>query len=587
MSISPLRGGSSQIETSTDPVSSRLRSRDSSNRVGLKPGRIQYPVSHEKVRSEDIFADLTGKKRKAIDPDPSTEKMKKPRPNDEKLSGKGKYTFENGSCYEGEFVDGELTGCGRLTHVDGSFREGYFVNGNQIGRGKISWVNGDRYEGDFVNGKLSGKGMYIRPNGDCYEGDFVNGALTGKGKFTTTRGISFEGDFVNWKENGWGKYIHRNGEYYEGEFVDGVKNGTGRVTFPDGTYIEGDFINGKQIGKGKYKDLYGDIYEGDLLNGEPHGKGRVTLGDGGYREGLFDMGKLMGEARVVWSNGSFYEGGVENHIRTGKGIYTWINGSRYESEVGLDFALDDPSYFFKDIPFLMLLIGEYENYYMRNPAGIISNFLKINGYTEFSDALSQFIRLMKLDSDEYEEEAKRIYEGLTKKSESILLPFRTIDHIMGLNLVPDPASKGVICEIFNSGFGLHQFHQRNPDCLRKFETMRRVRVPMESMTQDKILKLLNEYLDIETAYHEILGIPGSETLESKPIIWQTEQKGSNCELEWIFAYLKNKMGSEYHKIRLKLFRDCLMEAEKVEGIDPVILAYLRTKIAKRKLKIVD
>lgn len=41
--------------------------------------------------------------------------------------------------------------------------------------------NGSCYEGEWVQGKYEGKGKYKFANGDVYEGDFKNGKANGYG----------------------------------------------------------------------------------------------------------------------------------------------------------------------------------------------------------------------------------------------------------------------------------------------------------------------------------------------------------------------------------------------------------------------
>ena len=49
----------------------------------------------------------------------------------------------------------------------------------QLGKGKYSWKDGSCYEGDWVNGKREGFGVYYYSSGDWYEGTFVDGGLHG------------------------------------------------------------------------------------------------------------------------------------------------------------------------------------------------------------------------------------------------------------------------------------------------------------------------------------------------------------------------------------------------------------------------
>jgi len=93
---------------------------------------------------------------------------------------------------------------------------GYGFTGNR----KENFDNGSVYEGDYVNSKFHGKGKYTSPYGDVYEGDFVNGLPNGKGKRTFTNGDIYEGDVINLLANGKGKMTYANGKVDEGKWKD-------------------------------------------------------------------------------------------------------------------------------------------------------------------------------------------------------------------------------------------------------------------------------------------------------------------------------------------------------------------------------
>ena len=104
---------------------------------------------------------------------------------------------------------------GKITFEDGSIYEGDLVNGKPHGNGKMTFIDDDFYEGDFVDGKPHGNGKYteteyeidetldiVKQTGNIvtfaiYEGDFFEGKYHGKGKQTFTNGKVKDG---NWKE---------------------------------------------------------------------------------------------------------------------------------------------------------------------------------------------------------------------------------------------------------------------------------------------------------------------------------------------------------------------------------------------------
>jgi len=74
---------------------------------------------------------------------------------------KGKLTFNDGSVYEGDMVNGKPHGIGKLMYVYGGVYEGDWVDGEQTGMGKMTYPNGEVDEGrfqdsEFVGGKYKG-----------------------------------------------------------------------------------------------------------------------------------------------------------------------------------------------------------------------------------------------------------------------------------------------------------------------------------------------------------------------------------------------------------------------------------------------
>ncbi len=58
------------------------------------------------------------------------------------------------------------------------------MQGMKKAYGKISWDDGSYYDGDLVNGIPNGKGTLTYPNGDVYQGTFLNDQKHGEGIFT-------------------------------------------------------------------------------------------------------------------------------------------------------------------------------------------------------------------------------------------------------------------------------------------------------------------------------------------------------------------------------------------------------------------
>jgi hypothetical protein len=92
--------------------------------------------------------------------------------------GTGTYIYPNGLSIKGdvsrEFAKGEASfPTGKYT--------GEFVYGKRHGKGKFVYENGDVYIGDFRNDCITGKGVYLWANGEKYIGRFKSGVMTGRG----------------------------------------------------------------------------------------------------------------------------------------------------------------------------------------------------------------------------------------------------------------------------------------------------------------------------------------------------------------------------------------------------------------------
>lgn len=140
-----------------------------------------------------------------------------------------------------------LNGRGKLILPDGRVYEGTFRDGHRFepqNSETFSFPNGDCLRGKYIDGLFTGTGKITLPSGDVYEGDFINGKFTGQGKVTYSQGIVYEGNFVNWKPFGAGIVIFQNGEVLNGTFNNGIQDGEGRLTFEDGREIDIQVVDG-------------------------------------------------------------------------------------------------------------------------------------------------------------------------------------------------------------------------------------------------------------------------------------------------------------------------------------------------------
>jgi hypothetical protein len=88
------------------------------------------------------------------------------------------------------------------------FYDGDVINNDiKHGFGKYFWNDGSRYEGQWQNDKRNGKGKFVWSNGDVYEGEFQNGMQNGFGKIIYKNGKILSGKFLN------GKPVNTNSVY--------------------------------------------------------------------------------------------------------------------------------------------------------------------------------------------------------------------------------------------------------------------------------------------------------------------------------------------------------------------------------------
>uniref|UniRef100_A0A7S0A933 MORN repeat-containing protein 5 n=1 Tax=Pyrodinium bahamense TaxID=73915 RepID=A0A7S0A933_9DINO len=156
-------------------------------------------------------------------------------------------SYEDGSSYRGQLLEGRRHGCGVWTaptesyfgqwkndNRDGHGRqswqderarrvyEGQFKAGNFDGHGRMEWHTPGGmmiYEGHYANDQKHGSGRYVWPDGRIYDGQWRYGQRWGRATFTNSAGLkrdSFwrEDKLVRWIENG---DLGDTGEHMDGQ----------------------------------------------------------------------------------------------------------------------------------------------------------------------------------------------------------------------------------------------------------------------------------------------------------------------------------------------------------------------------------
>lgn len=145
-----------------------------------------------------------------------------------------------------------IIGCTSSHHGEVNFADGNFVgsldsNGKKSGKGIYRWNDGSTYEGDYINDVRSGKGRFLWANGETYQGDYENDERTGKGIYLWPDGSSYEGDFLAGMRHGNGVFRSNSGTAYSGEWLDDLQHGTGVLTYADGKEFKGIWRQGRLV----------------------------------------------------------------------------------------------------------------------------------------------------------------------------------------------------------------------------------------------------------------------------------------------------------------------------------------------------
>jgi hypothetical protein len=134
-------------------------------------------------------------------------------------NGIGKFIFDDGSVYEGEWLNGNYHGHGKLIFEEGEYYEGMFEKNLPHGAGIRKWSNGNFYDGFWKGALRNGQGKMTYASGNVYEGEWSEG-LPHKGKMTYADGDVYEGEWKESLPHGQGKMTYASGNVYEGEWKE-------------------------------------------------------------------------------------------------------------------------------------------------------------------------------------------------------------------------------------------------------------------------------------------------------------------------------------------------------------------------------
>ncbi|KAJ1137233.1 hypothetical protein NDU88_003646 [Pleurodeles waltl] len=142
------------------------------------------------------------------------------------MSHGGKFEFDDGGCYVGDWEDGRAhgygvcTGPGRQGEYSGLWCRGF------ESLGVYTWPSGNTYQGCWAQGKRNGLGVEAKGKW-VYRGEWSHGL---KGRCGVRQSLS--------------------GAKYEGAWSDGLQDGYGMETYSDGGTYQGQWQAGKRHGYG-------------------------------------------------------------------------------------------------------------------------------------------------------------------------------------------------------------------------------------------------------------------------------------------------------------------------------------------------
>eukprot|EP00758_Cryptobia_borreli_P016979 Tbor_TRINITY_DN6152_c3_g2::TRINITY_DN6152_c3_g2_i2::g.21460::m.21460 len=199
----------------------------------------------------------------------------------------------------------------RIEFDDGYYEGEVNEEGEMHGRGRYQYNNGDIFIGEFDKDAMHGKGIYRWADGDVYEGEYVDHVQHGYGVLRNSEGV-YSGEWRDDKKNRLGTMEYAVGTKYIGEWVDDKRQGQGRFEGID-WYYEGGWVQETRVGKGCLKTANGDVYDGEFKHDVMHGEGTYRWADGATFTGEFTNGLKHGKGCERRPNGDWRAGTWTNN----------------------------------------------------------------------------------------------------------------------------------------------------------------------------------------------------------------------------------------------------------------------------------
>ena len=328
---------------------------------------------------------------------------------DKLRSGKGKFSFQNGDTYQGEWFMDDINGSGKMIYSNGDVYSGTFRNGLKNGNGIMNYTIGDMYEGEWVDGTKEGMGIYNYVNGNTYNGRWSKNNRSGNGVMMYSNGDKYDGLWLNDERNGQGTIFYKNGDKYDGLWLNDERNGQGTIFYKNGDKYVGQMKNNQISGNGTMEYVSGDLYKGSWSNNIINGHGELISNNQIY-EGDFKNGLPDGRGKISYPSKYVLTGDFKNgkHIRNNE-TTIFLDSGKLKGNLFIEDGekIFGTGIYYPDYP----KIANYKKVYVENiepaPNGE-RGFRFYNGevkYTWIDNSVTKY----SLKNDKVE--GTRIYEG--------------------------------------------------------------------------------------------------------------------------------------------------------------------------------
>ncbi|KAH0569907.1 putative Phosphatidylinositol-4-phosphate 5-kinase [Spironucleus salmonicida] len=228
--------------------------------------------------------------------------------------------------YVGSFRNDQKCGFGVEKCPEFEFR-GEFRSGQMLS-GTVMYQDGSTYEGAFLDGLRCGPGVIRTSQNVRLEGEFQKDEII-SGEVTCAQ-YSYRGALRDFQMNGQGVY-KRNSEIFTGSFKnDEIVSGTYRNT-KENTFYTGQFRNFRFSGKGVLQTLKGTL-TGTFSDNKAQGFCKFSSQDQKIRfQGHYRGGKRNGEG-FLEQPGYSYTGQWKDDFQNGYGVETKTGGNVFQGQ---------------------------------------------------------------------------------------------------------------------------------------------------------------------------------------------------------------------------------------------------------------